>query len=433
MFIGIGIGITAGVGMGVGRASGPQWAIDYDASRSAGPLLQLPAGTTFTRASAALAIDHNGVPWIAKSGEIVEWGKRRVDNLFASSATLSTQSVTVPSGATVLVSFHGTGSIAFSGGASGSLAGTGVSDRVHASKTASTTSITCTVSGSVTDAQFEIAYPGQTEPSEYISTGVLSAPYHGWGADGVKYFNTDESGDPISAATMRGIIVAPQATNVIRSASDLTRSPWHIEGAADSSLSFDPVMGGQYTQLRDVGAKFVDDVWLATGGLSGSTRYEPCFVIRAISSSGTLQLVDTQWGATGQWSIDLSAVGAGDLINRDHPAVTIDNEFVSVVSGNMGLTFAAAAGSLDFDVSLITLIEGTTPAPTPIPNASTSAAATRNADSLVVNVPDGSYSISTTYGDGSTEAVSDTASSGLTLTSADFSKATVKKMQGNPA
>jgi len=34
----------------------------------------------------------------------------------------------------------------------------------------------------------------QTTPSEYVSVGVLSAPYHGAGVDGVEYFNTDLTG-----------------------------------------------------------------------------------------------------------------------------------------------------------------------------------------------------------------------------------------------
>lgn len=44
----------------------------------------------------------------------------------------------------------------------------------------------------------ERARPGQTAPSEYVSKGVLSAPYHGAGVDGVKWFDTDENGRKIN-------------------------------------------------------------------------------------------------------------------------------------------------------------------------------------------------------------------------------------------
>ena len=54
----------------------------------------------------------------------------------------------------------------------------------------------------------------QTTPSEYVSVGVLSAPYHGAGVDGVKYFDTDLSGNPIAASTLKGYLAEPAATNL---------------------------------------------------------------------------------------------------------------------------------------------------------------------------------------------------------------------------
>lgn len=41
----------------------------------------------------------------------------------------------------------------------------------------------------------ERALPGQTEPSEYVSRGVLPAPWHGYGCDGVRYFNSYRNDD----------------------------------------------------------------------------------------------------------------------------------------------------------------------------------------------------------------------------------------------
>jgi hypothetical protein len=40
----------------------------------------------------------------------------------------------------------------------------------------------------------------QTTPSSYVSVGVLSAPYHGAGVDGVEYFNTDLTGAALPTA-----------------------------------------------------------------------------------------------------------------------------------------------------------------------------------------------------------------------------------------
>lgn len=79
-------------------------------------------------------------------------------NLFLNSDVGVTQTITVVSGVDYAVSFSGTGSITFSGGASGTLNGTGsnASDRVNQIVTTSTTSVTCTISGTVEYVNFEI-------------------------------------------------------------------------------------------------------------------------------------------------------------------------------------------------------------------------------------------------------------------------------------
>jgi hypothetical protein len=75
-------------------------------------------------------------------------------NLFLNSATLSTQGVTT-SAASHTVSFYGTGSITLSGTHSATINGTGANNRVSLSFTSSSGTLTCTVSGSVTNAQIE--------------------------------------------------------------------------------------------------------------------------------------------------------------------------------------------------------------------------------------------------------------------------------------
>lgn len=79
-------------------------------------------------------------------------------NLFLNSATGATQSITVASGSAYSVSFSGTGSITFSGGHTGTLSGTGaaVTDRVSTTFTTLTTSVTCTILGTVEYVNFEL-------------------------------------------------------------------------------------------------------------------------------------------------------------------------------------------------------------------------------------------------------------------------------------
>jgi len=77
----------------------------------------------------------------------LKWG---LHNLFVNSAVGVTQTISVTSGADFTIRFKGTGSITYSGAASGTLAGTGADDIVRVEVTASTASLVCTVSGSIT-------------------------------------------------------------------------------------------------------------------------------------------------------------------------------------------------------------------------------------------------------------------------------------------
>lgn len=76
-------------------------------------------------------------------------------NMALNSAVGATQSITVVSGRVYTLSFYGTGSITYSGAASGTLNGTGANNRVSVTITAATTTITLTVSGTVTLLQYE--------------------------------------------------------------------------------------------------------------------------------------------------------------------------------------------------------------------------------------------------------------------------------------
>jgi len=144
----------------LGTSSGdPSPVINWD-------FLQSQSLTSFSRTSNATLFDSTGQLTYA------------ANNLLLNSATLSTQTVTtgLQAGVSVILSFSGTGSVAISGGYTGSLAGTGVSDRVSLKFTTTTNSLTFTVTGSVTSAQLE-AVTYQTTPSTYTAT--TSSQYYG--------------------------------------------------------------------------------------------------------------------------------------------------------------------------------------------------------------------------------------------------------------
>jgi hypothetical protein len=124
----------------------------------------MPAGITFTRASTATYTDASGVIQTAAinaprwdyaggslRGLLIEEART---NLFLNSATLVTQGVTVTATAYTL-SFYGSGTVTKSGTATGALVGTGAGQRVTQTFTPSAGTLTCTVTGSVTNAQIE--------------------------------------------------------------------------------------------------------------------------------------------------------------------------------------------------------------------------------------------------------------------------------------
>jgi hypothetical protein len=121
-------------------------------SRAAGSATYIDAtGTIQTAGTNVPRFDYDPLSH-ALRGLLIEEART---NLVLNSATLSTQSVTVTAAAHTL-SFYGTGTITYSGTASGALVGTGASTRVAVTFTPTAGSLTLTVTGSVTNAQIEL-------------------------------------------------------------------------------------------------------------------------------------------------------------------------------------------------------------------------------------------------------------------------------------
>ena len=119
---------------------------------------------TFSRGSAATRVNAQGLV-----EEITDTDLPRIDytdgcgswllepqstNLYLNSDTLATQS-NATSASTYTVSFYGTGTITFSGTHTGTLVGTGANDRVSATFTTTSGTLTSTISGDCTKGQLE--------------------------------------------------------------------------------------------------------------------------------------------------------------------------------------------------------------------------------------------------------------------------------------
>lgn len=203
-------------------------------------------GLTFTRASSQIVADHEGVLKVVASGSAAFPGTRIVTNLLLNPATLSTQSVSLTQGGVYQLAAEGTGSIAVSGAATGTL--TCESGKRKALRlTATYGTLTLTVTGTVTSAQLEFV-TGQTNqnPGEYVAT--TSAPIsksftylnpHTVDANGVV---TDSGARTAITTATNGILLEPARTNKVTCYSALTES-------LGSELSEDSSVVGRVYQI----------------------------------------------------------------------------------------------------------------------------------------------------------------------------------------
>lgn len=177
---------------------------------------------TFTRATIATVTDNEGVIRNCLSGEARFEGARRVYNQWTTSsatlANLANKSLTLVAGTYIFSMGAGTGTATFSGtgGATGTLAAS-ASARTSVVKTVTAGTFVVTASvADLVDLQVEdiTGRTDQTTPSEYVSVGVLSAPYHGANVDGVKYFDTTLTGAAIPASTLKGYLAEGARTNL---------------------------------------------------------------------------------------------------------------------------------------------------------------------------------------------------------------------------
>lgn len=147
--------------------------------------------TTYTRTGTETFVDFEGISRTVEANEIPIEGARYVKNLLAQTETAVTSSLTVEAGTYIYSLQPCSGSVVFSGAASGTLTGSmDGAKQIILTTTAGT--LTMTVSGTVGQAQLEKT-TGQAKQvaSEHISRGVEVAPYyHGTGVDGSKYFDT---------------------------------------------------------------------------------------------------------------------------------------------------------------------------------------------------------------------------------------------------
>ena len=252
----------------------------------------------FTRNSSATRVNSQGLieditsnlPRIDYTGGVGHWlFEPQSTNLFLNSETLSTQGVST-NAASYTVSFYGTGSITFSGTHTGTLNGTGVSDRVSLTFTASSGTLTSTVSGSVTKAQVEeLSYATSYIPTSGSTATRLADAASGAGStslinstEGVLYAEIAALADDLS---FRVLSLSDGTNNNTvkfgyRSDSNKIYSEFRTASSSQSFMSFDVL---DITEFNKVAFKYKEnDFALWVNGIE-----------RATDTSGTVPNIGT--------------------------------------------------------------------------------------------------------------------------------------------
>lgn len=153
-----------------------------------------------------------------------------------------------------------------------------------------------------------------TTASEYVSVGVISAPFHGAGVDGVKYFNTNKNGSAIAASSLLG---------------------YHAEGARTNNLlyarnlSFGLIQGLNWVRTVNAGSSE-----LVTNGTfdSATTGWGASANCTIASVSGELQITITAASNGCYQLVTGLTVGKSYVITADSRIDTATSVSVSVSS-----------------------------------------------------------------------------------------------------
>jgi hypothetical protein len=309
------------------------------------PSLSLPFATsgtldsriTFSRTSHATMFDSTGKLTFAPN------------NLFLNSATLSTQNVTTAP-INYIISFKGTGTITLTGtSTAGPIVGTGATDRVFLKITPTAGTLTCTVSGSVTEAQLErVTY--ETTPRTYNPT--TAAAYYGPRFD----FNP-------STLAARGLLIEEARTNVVLHSRDLANAAW-TKTNCTAALTQTGIDGAANTASL-LTATAANATCTQAITLASSARAHSAYV-RRVTGTGTVEM--TMDGGTTWTAITLTSTFARFAI----PTQTIANP-------NVGFRIVTSGDAIEVDC---VQNENGTFATSYIPT--TTASVTRAADSAIM-------------------------------------------------
>lgn len=206
--------------------------------------------------------------------------------------------------------------------------------------------------------QLERCAPNQTLPSEYVSHGVLTTPFHGYFADGVKYFTTDRNGDDIPEAARLGFLSEEASTNLLVRSEEFGTT-WATGGTAvitsDNHVSPSGIQNAdRYVPNSGVAGILQQTVSIAIGTFAFS-----CYVKPTGTTLNSIRLQTTEGAnfafADFNLSTGATAVGSSGMTNVSATITNADSNgwrrctllFTSITAAatNFLLTQPTAAGN----------------------------------------------------------------------------------------
>lgn len=207
---------------------------------------------------------------------------------------------------------------------------------------------------------------GQSDqtPSEYVSVGVLSSPYHGAGVDGCKWFPTNKDGSAIPSSTLEGYFAEPSRTNNCLWNRDLTNVAWTNTNitASKTATGLDNVSNSATRLTAAAADATITQLLTAATGTRTLSAY-----IKRVSGTGTISL--TRNGGTG-WTDITSSLVTGSWVLVKMTSDVGANPTVGIKMGTSG------------DVIDVDCVQDENGAWATSPILTTTTAVTRNADVL---------------------------------------------------
>ncbi len=177
-------------------------------------------------------------------------------------------------------------------------------------------------------------------PSEYVSVGVLSSPYHGAGVDGCKWFPTNKDGSAISTSTLEGYLSEPVRTN---------NCLWG-RNLAGMISSVEYTTWKWVNQALSGATELISNVDF-TAGISGWTAYNGATLAH---DTGRLKITTPGGAFAGAYATVTCVTGNTYTVTYDH--IAGDASVIMAVgtsSGSTALGYVANSGTTSRTISFI--------------------------------------------------------------------------------